>query len=105
MAVPFLTAEWRNLFLATYAVPPPLLEPHLARGLSLDLRDGQAFVSLVAFEFLHTRVLGVPWPGYRNFGELNLRYYVRHVGKDGVEQRGVSFLREFVPRRLIAWLA
>ncbi len=100
MPRPFLTAEWRNLFLATYAVPPALLEKRLPSGLDLDTRDGNAFVSLVAFEFLRTRVLGVPWPGYRNFAELNLRFYVRRGG-----ERGVVFVREFVPRRLVAWLA
>ncbi len=96
----FLTAHWRNLFLATYPVPPSLLEPRLPPGLTLDLRDGSAFVSLVAFEFLDTRVLGIPWPGYRDFGELNLRFYARHG-----DERGVVFLREFVPRRAIAWIA
>jgi uncharacterized protein len=100
MPRPFLTARWHNLFLATYPVPPALLEPRLPPGLTLDLREGQAFVSLVAFEFLDTRVLGIPWPGYRDFAELNLRFYVRYGG-----ERGVVFLREFVPRRLIAWMA
>ena len=100
MSRPFLTAEWRNLFLATYAVPPSLLQPRLPAGLELDMRDGCAFVSLVAFQFLNTRVLGVPWPGYRNFPELNLRFYVRHGG-----DRGVIFVREIVSERLVAWLA
>ncbi|KPV43387.1 hypothetical protein SE17_44325, partial [Kouleothrix aurantiaca] len=66
MPLPFLSARWSNLFLLTYAVPPELLEHRLAPGLTLDTRDGQAFVSLVAFDFLDTRVLGVPWPGFRN---------------------------------------
>jgi uncharacterized protein YqjF (DUF2071 family) len=96
----FLTAHWSNLCLLTYAVPPALLIPRLPPGLSLDLIDGQAFVSLVAFDFLDTRVLGVRWPGYRDFPEINLRFYVRHG-----EERGVVFIREFVPRRLIAFLA
>ena len=47
MPRPFLTARWENLFLASYAVPPALLERRLPPGLALDLRDGQAFVSLV----------------------------------------------------------
>jgi uncharacterized protein YqjF (DUF2071 family) len=100
MPRPFLTAQWRNLFLATYAVPPALLEKRLAPGLSLDLRDGSAFVSLVAFEFQRTRVLGIPWPGFTDFAELNLRFYVR-LG----EERGVMFVREFVPQRFVAWVA
>jgi hypothetical protein len=52
------------------------------------------------FDFLDTRVLGIPWPGFRNFPELNLRFYVRR----GTE-RGVVFVREFVPRRFVAWMA
>lgn len=98
--MPFLTACWRNLFLANFAVPPDLLVPRLPAGLELDLLDGQAYCSLVAFQFLQTRVLGIGWPGYRNFAELNLRFYVRQ-GQD----RGVVFVREFVPQRLTAWLA
>lgn len=96
----FLTAEWRHLCLFTYAVSPERLTPHLPPGLTLDTLDGEAFVSLVAFDFLKTRVLGVPWPGYRNFPEINLRFYVREG-----ERRGVAFVRELVPRRLIAWIA
>jgi uncharacterized protein len=96
----FLTAEWRHLCLFTYAVPPARLEPHLPPGLALDTIDGEAFVSLVAFDFLKTRVLGVPWPWHRNFPEINLRFYVREG-----ERRGVAFIRELVPRRLIAWIA
>ncbi|MFT3924132.1 MAG: DUF2071 domain-containing protein [Myxococcales bacterium] len=96
----FLTAEWRHLCLVNYAVDPARLEPFLPPGLSLDVVDGEAFVSLVAFDFLHTRVLGVSWPGYRSFPEINLRFYVREG-----DRRGVCFIREFVPKRLVAWLA
>ena len=97
---PFLTARWQNLFLATYAVPDELLIPRLPPGLELDRRDGSAFVSLVAFDFLETRVLGVSWPGYRDFPEVNLRFYARRG-----DERGVVFIRELVPRRAVAWLA
>jgi uncharacterized protein YqjF (DUF2071 family) len=100
MSRPFLTARWSNLFLATYTVPPALLARRLPPGLELDTLDGQAFVSLVAFDFIDTRVWGVPWPGFRNFPELNLRFYVR-AGED----RGVIFIREFVSSRLVSWLA
>jgi len=96
----FLTARWCHLFLANYPVPAALLQARLPPGLTLDQRDGQAFVSLVAFQFLDTRVLGVPWPGFRDFAELNLRYYVRRG-----DERGVVFVREFVPQRLTAWVA
>lgn len=97
---PFLTARWSNLGLVNYAVDPALLAPDLPPGCELDLRDGRAFVSLVLFDFLDTRVKGIRWPGYVNFPEINLRFYVRHQG-----QRGVCFIRELVPRRFIAWVA
>ncbi|HEV3146714.1 MAG TPA: DUF2071 domain-containing protein [Gemmataceae bacterium] len=96
----FLTARWSNLFLATYAVPPELLLPRLPAGLELDYYDGKCFVSLVGFDFLDTKVLGVPWPGFRNFPEINFRFYVRHG-----EQRGVVFIREMVPSPFVSWLA
>lgn len=96
----FLRARWTNLVLANFAVPDALLSRRLPAGLELDRYQGSAFVSIVAFSFLDTRVLGIPWPGCRNFPEWNLRLYVRH-GQD----RGVMFIREFVRQRLVAWIA
>ncbi len=96
----FLSARWSNLFLATYAVPEEMLFPRVPPGLELDRRDGHGFVSLVAFDFLETKVLGIPWPGFREFPELNLRFYVRHG-----DQRGVMFIREFVPKSFVALMA
>ena len=96
----FLRARWVNLALVTYRVPGELLEWRLPTGCELDRRDGEAFVSLVAFDFVATQVLGVGWPGFRNFPEINLRFYVRRG-----EQRGVCFVREFVPSRVVAALA
>jgi len=100
IAKPFLTAEWRRLLLLQYDIDASLLEPHLPPGCVADTLDGRAFVSFVAFDFLNTRVMGVRWPGYVNFPEINLRAYVRHG-----ERRGVVFIREFVPQRLVAFLA
>jgi uncharacterized protein len=99
-AWPFLTARWTNVLLVTFVVPPELLLPRLPKGLGLDLREGRAFASLVCFDFVDTRILGVPWPGFRNFPEVNLRFYVRRG-----EERGVVFVREFVPQPLVAWMA
>jgi uncharacterized protein YqjF (DUF2071 family) len=96
----FLTARWVNLVLMNYEVPREVLAARLPRGLELDEREGRHFLSLVAFDFLDTRVLGVPWPGHRNFPEINLRYYVRHGN-----QRGVVFVREYVPRMIVAQMA
>lgn len=100
MSRPFLTAEWKHLCLITYAVPAGKLQRVIPRGLDLDQKDGQAFVSLVAFQFVNTRVFGIAWPGFRGFPELNLRTYVRQGN-----ERGVLFLREIVPSRLVSSIA
>jgi uncharacterized protein YqjF (DUF2071 family) len=102
MARQFLSAQWRDLILASYAVDASLLEPLIPKGLELDLFEGQAVCSLVGFMFLDTRVLGVPWPGYRNFPEINLRFYVREQSAD---RRGVVFVRELVRSRFVAMVA
>ena len=100
----FLTAEWRDLVMVNYEVDPTLLRPYVPRGTSLDLWQGRAYVSLVAFKFLDTRVLGWRIPGHRNFEEVNLRFYV--VREHGNElRRGVVFIKELVPRPAIAWVA
>ena len=100
----FLSAEWRNLLMLNYVVPPSLLAPFVPRGTELDLHDGQAWLSLVAFQFLRTRVLGVPVPLHVNFEEVNLRFYVRRpMGRE--PRRAVVFVRELVPRPAIAAVA
>ncbi len=97
---PFLRARWSNLILLTYAVPDELVRPYLHPALELDRWQNNAHVSLVAFDFQDTRVRGRRFPGLVNFPELNLRTYVRHQ-----DQRGVLFVREFVPSRLVALVA
>lgn len=97
---PFLTAEWRDLALANYAVDPARLKDRVPDGVELDLHDGLCFVSLVAFHFRNTRVRGVAIPGHVNFEEVNLRFYVRRG-----DRRGVVFIKEIVPKPAISWVA
>src|SRR5262245_15918104 len=74
--------------------------PRLPPGLTLDRWQGQAFVSLVAFDFEDTRIRGVAWPGFTRFPEVNLRFYVREG-----DRRGVVFIRELIPSRVVALVA
>ena len=60
-------------------------------------------MSLVAFQFLDTRVR-VSAFFHHSFTELNLRFYVRRSVGDEV-RRAVVFIREMVPRPAIATLA
>ena len=101
---PFLTARWLNLIMLSYRLDPGMLQGFVPPGCTLDLIDGYAFASLVAFDFADTRVRGIRWPGFVNFPEINLRFYVRY--RDGAtEHRGVCFIREFVRRRTVATIA
>ena len=88
-----------------YEVPTSVLEALVPRGTVLDLWRGRALVSVVGFRFLNTRVLGIPIPFHRSFDEVNLRFYVRRELAGGEVRRGVAFIRELVPRRMIAWVA
>lgn len=100
----FLTAEWRHLLMLNYVVDPQLLQSRVPAGTELDLWQGRAYISVVGFLFLRTRVLGMPIPFHTNFVEVNLRFYVRYQSDEGW-RRGVVFVRELVPRRAIAWVA
>ncbi len=98
----FLRAEWKDLILANYATDPGMFDALLHDGLVLDLYEGQAVCSLVGFRFLLTRVMGIRWPGYVNFPEINLRFYVR---SRVTQRRGVVFVRELVRSRVVAGIA
>lgn len=101
----FLSAEWRDLVMLNYQVDPDLLREHVPSGTELDLFNGSAFVSLVGFRFLRAKVLGaLAFPWHSDFDEINLRFYVkRYEGNDC--RRGVVFIREIVPKYLIALIA
>lgn len=100
----FLSAEWRKLAMANYAIDPVLLQSYLPQGVELDLHEGVCYVSLVAFMFQKTRILGIPVPFHINFEEVNLRFYVRKHTPEGW-RRGVVFINEIVPKPAIAFVA
>lgn len=100
----FLSAQWIHLAMLNYEVDPEILAPRVPAGTSLDLWNGKCFVSMVGFQFLRTRVLGVAVPFHQDFDEVNLRFYVRRETPQET-RRGVVFVKEIVPRAAIAWLA
>ena len=90
---------------ANYAIDPAVLTPLLPKGTKLGLHHGNCYVSLVAFQFLDTKVFGIPAFSNRNFEEINLRFYIKRPISDGKEQSGVAFIKEIVSSRLVAWTA
>ncbi len=101
----FLSAGWRKLIMANYVVEPELLTPYVPAGTELDFYRGQCFVSLIGFLFADVRLKGIGIPFHKNFEEINLRFYVRHVSEPGVSQRGVVFVQELVPRMAVTLIA
>ncbi|MCB0688828.1 MAG: DUF2071 domain-containing protein [Saprospiraceae bacterium] len=99
----FLTAEWRKLVLANYAIDPTYLQAYLPYGTEIDLWEDRCYLSLVGFMFVNTRLLGVKIPLHVNFEEVNLRFYVRP--QSDPEKRGVVFIKEIVPKPALTLVA
>lgn len=100
----FLSAEWRKLAMANYAVDNEILRDFIPPKTELDFWNNTCYVSLVGFMFINTRLKGIKIPFHTNFEEVNLRFYVRY--KDGADwKRGVVFIKEIVPRPTLTLVA
>jgi len=99
----FLSARWNHLLLANYCVDRECLTEFVPEGTAIDAFDGHVFVSLVAFLFDETRVLGMPVPFHRTFEEVNLRFYVTPDKDRSI--RAVTFIKEIVPKPVIRLVA
>jgi uncharacterized protein YqjF (DUF2071 family) len=100
---PILIADWRDALFIHFKVEPASIEQ--LPPLRLDVRDGYAYVSLVAFT-QHRLRPAFPFPagellskpvGHHEF--LNLRTYVLHNGEPGI-----YFFNEWIPNRLAVFL-
>ena len=100
----FMRAEWRHLAMLSFEVDPDVLEPFLPPQLELDYWHGKTYLSLVGFVFQHARLFGISIPFHQSFPEINLRFYVVRR-TNGVERRGVIFLREIAPKRCVGFIA
>jgi uncharacterized protein YqjF (DUF2071 family) len=98
----FLSSEWRDLAMLNYEVDPSLLNEHVPTGTVLDSFEGRTYLSLVGFRFCNTKLFGsLSIPFHTDFDEVNLRFYVRRK-EGGEDRRGVVFIVEIVPKRVIA---
>jgi uncharacterized protein YqjF (DUF2071 family) len=71
---------WRKLLFLHWPVSPGALRGVVPRELPLDVRDGSAWVSIIAFDIRSARPpLAPPWLGI-DFLETNVRTYVRLPG-------------------------
>ena len=73
------------MLFAHWAVPPGALRPLLPFGVEPDVRDGRAWIGVVAFRMTETRAARLMPPrGLGPIPELNVRTYVRVQGEPGV---------------------
>ncbi|MDB6117710.1 MAG: hypothetical protein JWO08_1491 [Verrucomicrobiaceae bacterium] len=96
---PLLLADWSDAVFLHYAVKPEVLQPFVP--FPLDLREGMAYVSLVAFTMSRMRPRrGGKWSEalfkpIATHEFLNLRTYITHKGDPGI-----YFLAEWLPNKL-----
>lgn len=83
---PLLVMRWEDVAFLHWAYDPAVVQRLLPSGLAVDVRDGQAWVGLVAFRMADVRAPGAPaLPGLSTFPEINVRTYVRAPdGSDGL---------------------
>jgi hypothetical protein len=103
--MPFLTARLSRLILLNYQLDPALLAPRLPAHTELDFYDHQTFVTLLGLHFSRPSIHGLPLPFYREYSQVNLRFYVRRRIERGNWRRGVAFIKQIVPYHPVAWVA
>ena len=83
---PVSLQRWAALTFVHWSYDPADIAPLLPRGLTPDLHEGRAWVSLTPFVMTRVRVPGMPpLPGVSTFPEINVRTYVRdRTGRDGL---------------------
>ena len=100
---PLFLADWTDAVFVHFRVPPAALRENVP--LPLDLHDGDAIVSLVAFTQRRLRpsmggrfaaLLAAPLAAHPF---LNVRTYVRHDGT-----AGIFFIAEWIPNRIAAFI-
>jgi hypothetical protein len=80
-----MAQSWHDLLFAHWPVPVEALRARIPAPLTLDTRDGQAWLGVVPFRMSGVRLRGLPaLPWLSAFPELNVRTYVTLGGKPGV---------------------
>jgi len=98
----FMKGNWEHLVIQTFTCNPEILKEYLPNDIELDLYQGKALFSMVAFTFSKVSFFGIKVPFHQEFGEINFRFYARSKIDN---TKGVVFIREFAPKPLIAFVA
>jgi uncharacterized protein len=76
--------KWRDLLFVHWEVPEAALRPLVPPALTIDTYEGKAYVGVVSFTMHDVRPSRFlpPIAGAAGFGEVNVRTYVHHEGRD-----------------------
>ncbi|WP_373531349.1 YqjF family protein [Vampirovibrio sp.] len=87
--LPFnLQQRWDDLLFLHYPIDPQVLQAQLPNELVPDVKEGQAWLSVVPFSLTYWLPgLAIPW----RFHELNLRTYVKPASRFQRNEGGVYF--------------
>jgi uncharacterized protein YqjF (DUF2071 family) len=95
--------RWHRLLFSHWEVPGAALRALVPNTLELDTFEGRFYVGVVAFTMQNVRPLR--WapsiPGATEFGEINVRTYVHHAGREP----GVYFFSLDAASTLVVWAA
>ena len=80
-----MAQTWHDLLFMHWPLAPEILRPLVPERLTLDTRDGRAWLAVAPFEVRGLRLRGTPpLPGISRFAELNVRTYVTYDRKPGI---------------------
>lgn len=81
----FAQQTWKNILFIHFPVSADLLKKYVPSPFTLDLYGGKSWISLVAFQALHSRLRGMPkFLSIGPYYQLNVRTYVTFGDKRGV---------------------
>src|SRR5690625_2186932 len=81
----FAQQTWRNILFVHFPVPLEIIKKYIPDPFTIDTFDGQAWIGIVSFEALNSRLRGMPtFCSYRYFLQLNVRTYIKFAGEKGI---------------------
>lgn len=78
------------------------MAPWLPARIELDFHANRTFVTLLGLHFSNPAIHGLPLPFFREYAQVNLRFYVRRRIERSNWRRGVAFIKQIVPYRPVA---
>lgn len=87
---------WRDGLFVHWPVDPDALRPHVPGGLTLETRDGHAWVSVLPFVLTNVGFRGTPSIARLAVSALTVRTYVRHRGDPGLFFFSIDIGNSFV---------